>query len=212
MSTYTSLTTLNRLVRSLIRFDYAIWAANLLSISRVILMIPFLRQYNNGNFTMCIIICFVAMLTDWMDGMCARLSPTRHPIGKWIDPICDGIVMTAIVSILFIDNMIPLAFLVWLIARYIFFVAAALTLKQYTITIQSSFASKLSICFFALYGYTILFSLISPGWRIFILPTLYMTIIMQIVSLIQPIKLLSKTLSAANRKSAPSSQERYPQS
>ncbi|MCC5813790.1 MAG: CDP-alcohol phosphatidyltransferase family protein [Leptospira sp.] len=73
--------------------------SNFLSISRVLLVPPFLlysKDYASNptyeTFFYPFLICAIAVLTDYLDGKFARLLKQETILGRYLDPVCDKIV------------------------------------------------------------------------------------------------------------------------
>lgn len=73
--------------------------SNFLSVLRVLLVPPFLlysdiyaKEPNIDNFISPVIICLIAVLTDFLDGRIARALKQETVLGRYLDPICDKIV------------------------------------------------------------------------------------------------------------------------
>lgn len=166
--------------------NYSIWhtVANIISLSRVGLLPLYVHYYLAQNYTSCLIVSLLALSTDMFDGVAARQAPTQSAFGHWVDPICDAIAMFTITALFFMDNLIPIGFMIWLISRYLIITFIALLLHA---KLSSNILNKISIVFFAIYGYSLLFSLINPKWYIMILPSMFCTIVLQAASLIPPI-------------------------
>lgn len=93
--------------------------SNLISISRILLVIPtayFLSKINeNDSYRIIVILFFVgAYLTDLLDGFIARKFNQITEFGKIIDPLADKIFVTMIILQLFLMGEIPV-FYFWII-------------------------------------------------------------------------------------------------
>lgn len=96
--------------------------SNFLSVSRVLLVPPFLylghafsRTPNNLSLLYgLLIIVFVAVLTDFLDGFLARRWNQVTMVGQYLDPICDKIVTLAALTLLLVDFDFP----IWIYAFY----------------------------------------------------------------------------------------------
>ena len=74
-------------------------AANLLTASRLALTPPIILLMYAGRpwaAWAAFAVFLAAMLTDIFDGMLARRDPTRSPLGNYLDPIADKVLLTAI--------------------------------------------------------------------------------------------------------------------
>ncbi|MBU43123.1 MAG: CDP-diacylglycerol--glycerol-3-phosphate 3-phosphatidyltransferase [Spirochaetaceae bacterium] len=96
--------------------------SNFLSVSRVLLVPPFLylghgfsRQPENTNLLYgLLVIVFIAIITDFLDGFLARRWNQVTMVGQYLDPICDKIVTLAALTLLLIDFDFPM----WIYAFY----------------------------------------------------------------------------------------------
>ncbi len=96
--------------------------SNFLSVSRVLLVPPFL--YLGHSFSQAprelhllyglLVIVFIAILSDFLDGFLARRWNQVTMVGQYLDPICDKIVTLAALTLLLIDFEFP----IWIYAFY----------------------------------------------------------------------------------------------
>lgn len=92
--------------------------ANLLSIARLILVIPITYLIlTDGSVVWLFGLLFIALVTDWFDGRVARWSRTVSEWGKVLDPLADKAAAAAIVMALVVRGVLPLWFLVVIVAR-----------------------------------------------------------------------------------------------
>lgn len=92
--------------------------ANALSMARLILVIPITYLIlTDGSLVWLFSLLFIALVTDWFDGRVARWSRTVSEWGKVLDPLADKVAAAAIVMALTVRGILPLWFLVVIIAR-----------------------------------------------------------------------------------------------
>ena len=73
-----------------------VWTlANLLTLLRIALMIPFLYLIKEGRFGSALLVFFVASLTDFADGYVARRFNQQSSVGRFLDPLADKLLITA---------------------------------------------------------------------------------------------------------------------
>ncbi|HVG20690.1 MAG TPA: CDP-alcohol phosphatidyltransferase family protein [Blastocatellia bacterium] len=73
-----------------------IWtAANLLTVFRIALTLPFLYLIKEGRFGLALLVFFVASVTDFADGYVARKFDQQSPLGRVLDPLADKLLTTA---------------------------------------------------------------------------------------------------------------------
>ena len=73
---------------------------NLITILRFFLIAPMIITYKNGLQTYFLSILFISLLTDFLDGIAARILNQKSELGKTLDPIADGITLFAFIILL----------------------------------------------------------------------------------------------------------------
>ena len=82
-------------------------APNLVTLARLILA-PFVAvDILNGRYGRAIILCFLAGVTDVVDGLLARRFGTPTQVGAYFDPIADKILLSAIYVALGVAHALP---------------------------------------------------------------------------------------------------------
>jgi cardiolipin synthase (CMP-forming) len=69
--------------------------ANLLTMARILLIVPFLYYINEGKFGTALLLFFIASVTDFFDGYVARKFHLQSKLGQTLDPLADKILTTA---------------------------------------------------------------------------------------------------------------------
>ncbi len=123
--------------------------SNLLSISRAVLVIPFvavlLSDLPGARLWACLIMA-VAALTDKLDGSLARRLNQVTDWGKILDPLADKIGVAAGAAALLVLGAIPLWFLAVLVGRDLLILCGGLYLKMKKgILMQSNETGKWTI-------------------------------------------------------------------
>ena len=86
---------------------------NLMTLMRIILIVPFLILFLNGNYTASIVVLTVSGITDFLDGFIARTFNRTSQLGKYLDPLADKLTLFAVsfcVAMMF-PKLIPFALL-----------------------------------------------------------------------------------------------------
>ena len=127
-----------------------IWTiSNLLSILRIILVIPIvalLQDNNTADRWQILALMVIAALTDLLDGMFARRLNQGTEFGKIIDPVADKIAIGAISIALAIQGKLPFWFIVLVILRDIVIMAGGVYVKnKKNITLQSNTIGKWAV-------------------------------------------------------------------
>jgi cardiolipin synthase (CMP-forming) len=108
-----------------------IWTfSNILSLMRVFLSIPVCMFLFSGNTLMAFIVCCLASMTDILDGFIARKMKQITEFGKVIDPLADKIFISAIIISLFIQDRVPLWFLVLVIVKDLLVLSGGLIMAK----------------------------------------------------------------------------------
>jgi cardiolipin synthase len=132
-----------------------IWTiSNLLSISRIILMLPAVYFFTSPiqfNREIALLIILVAVATDALDGYVARLRNEVSEFGKIIDPLADKVAVGIVVVMLTIFGDIPLWFTVTVLSRDVIIFIAGLYIKSKTgIILPSMMSGKVAVSILAL--------------------------------------------------------------
>lgn len=106
---------------------------NFLSLARMGLIPLFIIAVINGESRKALLIFAIAGLTDAMDGAIARFWNQESPLGAYLDPIADKLLLTSAYILLSFPTLnhgaqIPLWVTVLVIARDVLMVAVALVL------------------------------------------------------------------------------------
>ena len=123
--------------------------ANILSIFRILLVIPVVYFLNRGYFidyviALCLII--TAVLTDYFDGYFARRFNQISITGKVLDPLADKIFIGVIAVFLVIKRNFPVWYVSLIIGRdLIICIFGSLIIKKRGRVIQSNIIGKITI-------------------------------------------------------------------
>lgn len=145
-----------------------IWTvSNILSISRIILMIPasyYLVTPIHFHREIAILFILVAVSTDALDGYYARKFNEISEFGKIIDPLADKIGIGIVVVMLTIFGDIPLWFTVVILLRDLIIFFAGIYIKSKTdIILPSLMSGKVAVSFLTL---TLVFAILKYSWMI----------------------------------------------
>jgi len=105
--------------------------ANLLTVFRIALTIPFLWLANAGAFGLALAVFFLASVTDFADGYLARRLKQQSRIGQFLDPLADKLLLTCGFVILALPHArfasVPVWVAVAVVGRDLLIVAGTLT-------------------------------------------------------------------------------------
>jgi len=107
-----------------------VWTpANLLTVFRIVLTLPFLYLVKQGRFGWALLVFFIASLTDFFDGYVARKFDQQSPLGRFLDPLADKVLTTATYIVMAIPHegfpSIPLWLAVAVVGRDIVILAGS---------------------------------------------------------------------------------------
>ncbi|MEJ2056153.1 MAG: CDP-alcohol phosphatidyltransferase family protein, partial [Calditrichaceae bacterium] len=103
-----------------IKFKEFFYASNLLSISRIILLIPFIylvRLESSMAHYLFILVSAVIIITDALDGYLARKMNQVTDLGIVLDPIADKIAMAIGMIVLIVYRNFPVSLVIFLLYR-----------------------------------------------------------------------------------------------
>jgi CDP-diacylglycerol--glycerol-3-phosphate 3-phosphatidyltransferase len=95
---------------------------NLITLSRIILLIPYLILINMDDWKLlliALILLIIAGLSDYLDGYLARKLDKLTEFGKFFDPLADKIVILSVLVgfMIFYTNLIPFWMVILLLIR-----------------------------------------------------------------------------------------------
>jgi len=129
--------------------------SNVLSVARVVLLIPilyFLLKLNNGNRGVAAGLMLVAALTDFLDGQIARRYHQETEFGRIIDPLADKICAGAVVIALASLGDVPFWFLPTVIGRDTMILLGGLYIARTKKRVyHSNWAGKIAMAIVAVY-------------------------------------------------------------
>lgn len=130
-------------------FREVFYVSNLLSISRVFLLIPLYfalkEQTPAGNY-LAIGVILLAAATDFWDGRLARRYHQQSDVGRIIDPLADKICVAASAILLIGLRDLPVWYVVLLLVRDFVILLGGLFLAFKTkVVVESNVAGKLTV-------------------------------------------------------------------
>jgi CDP-diacylglycerol--glycerol-3-phosphate 3-phosphatidyltransferase len=172
--------------------------SNLLSISRAVLAIPFalVMLSDSPNATQWgIAILAIAALTDKFDGVLARKYDEVTEWGKILDPVADKIGIAVVALVLVQLHLLPLWFVVAMVARDVLILAGGLYVKKKKgVVLQSNQLGKWTIGLLAL---TMFFAMVR--WSVAAETFLWGSAAMLAISLALYLQRFIQTLAPKNR-------------
>jgi len=123
------------------------WIPNLISLVRLPLAAWTVVSILEGHFALAFWLLLLSGLTDALDGVAARLLDARSPLGSYLDPIADKVLLVGVFLALGLSGLLPVWLVVLVVGRDVVIVigAGVLYMAERTIhTISPTFSSKLN--------------------------------------------------------------------
>ncbi len=121
---------------------------NLITILRFFLIAPMVITYKNGMQSYFLVILFVSLLTDFLDGIAARVLNQKSELGKTLDPIADGITLFAFIILFNREGFISNWFMIFYFLRQLTILVFSLWyLPKLKTVYGSNILGKIGVCF-----------------------------------------------------------------
>jgi cardiolipin synthase len=130
--------------------DTILTIPNLITLVRILLIIPFVHYVNTGQDRRALVIFFIAGVSDTIDGTIARVFHQSSKLGRLIDPVADKVLagIAYVVMSLFRDgrSAIPVWVMAFVITRDILILlgCAIIYFKAHTTAFRPTLAGKLN--------------------------------------------------------------------
>ena len=96
---------------------------NALSILRIILTVPIVMTLLNHNYSLALVLFFVAGVTDALDGWIAKRFSCQSRLGSILDPMADKLLLVSSFITLYMIGLLPLWLLMLVFLRDVMIVA-----------------------------------------------------------------------------------------
>jgi len=124
---------------------------NLLSILRILMFVPFILLLKNHQNNWFLVLAFIAIISDWLDGFLARKFNQITELGKVLDPIADKLNTAGIILALSIYQGLPSWIAIIVIGRDLFILIGALFIfRQKRYVTPSNLLGKFTMFFIAI--------------------------------------------------------------
>jgi len=90
---------------------------NLITITRLVLMIPMLMSYYLDNMICFYVLLGITIISDFLDGILARRLNQISELGKILDPLADNLTLFLFSIILSMKGLVPIEFCVFYFIR-----------------------------------------------------------------------------------------------
>ncbi len=104
---------------------------NILTIFRMLAVIPLVYWLVNGAYQPALILAFIAGISDWVDGVLARRYGWTSRFGGIVDPLADKLMLVSITMVLAFTGEFPLWLAVLIIVRDAVIVSGGVLYKHW---------------------------------------------------------------------------------
>jgi cardiolipin synthase len=130
---------------------------NLLSLLRLVLIVPFIALAEDGNDWPALTVLAIASITDYLDGKAARLLKQESKLGAMLDPAIDRLFIAASIYVLWQRGIFPLWLVGALLLRDFLLLILNIALKRNGLALLAvNFIGK-AATFNLLYAFPMLF-------------------------------------------------------
>jgi len=98
---------------------------NMICVVRILLVVPIVVLLRGGDFTMALLLIFIAGFSDGLDGFLAKRFEWRTRLGGLLDPAADKLLLVAVMLTLTSLELVPFWLTVVVIGRDIVIVSGA---------------------------------------------------------------------------------------
>ena len=119
---------------------------NLISICRILLLIPISISLWNDNISAFFILAFISFLSDYLDGYIARRFNQVSEFGKMLDPLGDKFSICVVLTVLYFKNLVPLWLLIIVLGRdIVILISSFFVARKYKFVVTSNFLGKITV-------------------------------------------------------------------
>jgi len=104
----------------------ASYIPNLICVLRILLVVPIVISLLDSEFTMALMLIFVAGFSDGLDGFLAKRFDWRTRLGGWLDPLADKFLLVTVMLALTSLDLVPLWLTCIVIGRDVVIVSGAI--------------------------------------------------------------------------------------
>ncbi|MGF1669401.1 MAG: CDP-alcohol phosphatidyltransferase family protein [Balneolaceae bacterium] len=141
--------------------DYVFTWSNLISATRVIITIPIIYLHVQNNFQVDIwitLLIIYGIISDYLDGLTARLRDEITEVGKLLDPIADKVMAVVLFAYTVWLGLVPLWFFIVAVIRDLLIVGGSIYIKKkFGKVAMSIMSGKISVNVLALYWLSVFF-------------------------------------------------------
>ena len=163
--------------------DKIVTISNIISIIRAALVIPIIYSLKEGRGNVALLFIIIAIISDMLDGWLARISKEITELGKILDPVADKIVIFGVMLYLFLADLAPLNYFIFLLIRDITIsLLGVYMLNNCRVSPRANRMGKVSIIFTSAAILSFIYSEKIGKWKT---PLIWVSIIFMSISWVQ---------------------------
>lgn len=122
---------------------------NIISVLRIILVIPIISSIWDGKYELAFILILIAGVSDGVDGFLARFFNWKSRLGAILDPLADKILLVSLFVVFAFKDLLPIWLMVIVISRDLIILSGAVIYNFFIekIEIKPLFISKVNTAF-----------------------------------------------------------------
>jgi cardiolipin synthase (CMP-forming) len=102
---------------------------NVISVLRILLVWPIIASIAAGEYRLTLLLCFIAAVSDALDGFLAKRFQWTSALGKFLDPMADKLLLISVFLLLTWYGLIPRALTSLVVARDVMIALGALAYR-----------------------------------------------------------------------------------
>lgn len=120
--------------------------SNMISAFRALMTIPAGICISSGYLKTAAALCFLAFVTDLLDGYVARKTNDVTELGKIIDPLADKIYVAVVVLVMLLAGLLPLWFVAAVVLRDLLILAVGIwATRKFKVVLPSNYPGKAAV-------------------------------------------------------------------
>ena len=119
---------------------------NIISVLRIILIVPIISSIWAGNYTLSLILIFIAGVSDGVDGFLARYFNWQSKLGAMLDPLADKILLISLFVVFAFKDLLPFWLMYLVVLRDLIILCGAIAYQVVTkqLEMKPIFISKIN--------------------------------------------------------------------
>jgi CDP-diacylglycerol--glycerol-3-phosphate 3-phosphatidyltransferase len=119
---------------------------NLLSLLRILLLVPLTIFIKNGDIIQITVFCLLILASDYLDGFLARKWRATSITGRVLDPVADKVCISAVgVAVVLFRGFPPMLLIALILRDLIILIASIVFIRKLNEVPASNFTGKIAV-------------------------------------------------------------------